>query len=76
MADDFKFILNPLTQALVDADRKEREDKLPVVDGMSCGGCGCVTFNIFATGQVACAFCHELVAGLEVKFSIDGEVVQ
>ena len=62
-----KFLLNPLTQAIIDAENAEKLKNAPAIDVMTCGGCGALAFYIFATGQVACASCHEVVAGVCAK---------
>jgi acetaldehyde dehydrogenase (acetylating) len=68
-----KLLLNPLTQAIVDAQNAEKLRNSPPIDVMACGGCGAIAFYVFATGQVACASCNELVAGVTAKPSVEGE---
>ena len=63
---DRKILLNPLTQAMVDAIKREEFAKLPAVNVLTCGGCGCNQFMMFETGDVACGNCHEKVAGVRI----------
>jgi hypothetical protein len=49
----------------------EDREKLPVMNVLTCGGCGHDGFRIFEDGTAACKNCNELAGGVKMLFGVE-----